>query len=144
VEPPGGEGGNIEHTWGMYNKPTGCSTPAYGAPHKQTKQTYILPRDSQGRLRSNKLQSRAASCELDLSEVRHIKPLARPLNIGDFHENRCTEKQHFTQRQKYIFFYFLRILFDFPTIRNRIYSVTESFVKIGAGKVALYPRTFHI
>jgi hypothetical protein len=20
----------------MYNKPTGCSTPAYGAPHKQT------------------------------------------------------------------------------------------------------------
>jgi hypothetical protein len=36
VEPPGGESGNIEHTWGMYNKPTGCSTPAYGAPHKQT------------------------------------------------------------------------------------------------------------
>jgi uncharacterized membrane protein len=23
-------------TWGMYNKPAGCSTPAYGAPHKQT------------------------------------------------------------------------------------------------------------
>jgi hypothetical protein len=36
VELPGGESGNIEHTWGMYNKPTGCSTPAYGAPHKQT------------------------------------------------------------------------------------------------------------
>jgi hypothetical protein len=36
VEPPGGESGNIEHTWGMYNKPTGCSTPAYGALHKQT------------------------------------------------------------------------------------------------------------
>jgi hypothetical protein len=36
VEPPGGESGNIEHTWGMYNKPAGCSTPAYGAPHKQT------------------------------------------------------------------------------------------------------------
>jgi hypothetical protein len=36
VEHPGGESGKIEHTWGMYNKPTGCSTPAYGAPHKQT------------------------------------------------------------------------------------------------------------
>jgi hypothetical protein len=36
VEPPGGESGNIEHNRGMYNKPTGCSTPAYGAPHKQT------------------------------------------------------------------------------------------------------------
>jgi hypothetical protein len=23
---------------GMYSKPAGCSTPAYGAPHKQTKQ----------------------------------------------------------------------------------------------------------
>jgi hypothetical protein len=43
VEPPGGESGNIEHTWGMYNKPTGCSTPAYRAPHKQTnKQNSIL------------------------------------------------------------------------------------------------------
>jgi hypothetical protein len=40
MEPPGGEIGNNEHTWGMYNKPTGCSTPAYGAPHRQTnKQT---------------------------------------------------------------------------------------------------------
>jgi hypothetical protein len=29
----------MEHTWGMYNKPTGCSTPAYGAPHKQTNKT---------------------------------------------------------------------------------------------------------
>jgi hypothetical protein len=37
VEPPGCESGNTEHTWGMYNKPTGCSTPVYGAPHKQTK-----------------------------------------------------------------------------------------------------------
>jgi hypothetical protein len=36
MEPPGGESGNSEHTWGMYNKPTGCSTPAYGAPRKQT------------------------------------------------------------------------------------------------------------
>jgi hypothetical protein len=36
VEPPGGESGNIEHTRVMYNKPAGCSTPAYGAPHKQT------------------------------------------------------------------------------------------------------------
>jgi hypothetical protein len=30
VEPPGGESGNIEHTWGMYNKPAGCSTPVTG------------------------------------------------------------------------------------------------------------------
>jgi hypothetical protein len=36
VEPPGGESGNIEHTWGLYNKPTGCNTHAYRAPHKQT------------------------------------------------------------------------------------------------------------
>jgi hypothetical protein len=42
VEPPGDESGNIEHTWGMYNKPTGCSTPAYGAPHKQTNKQYVL------------------------------------------------------------------------------------------------------
>jgi hypothetical protein len=28
VEPPGGG-----HTWGTYNKPAGCSTPAFGAPH---------------------------------------------------------------------------------------------------------------
>jgi hypothetical protein len=33
VEPPGGESGNIEHTWGMFNKPAGCSAPAFGAPH---------------------------------------------------------------------------------------------------------------
>jgi hypothetical protein len=36
VEHSGGESGNIEHIRGMYNKPTGCSTPVYGAPHKQT------------------------------------------------------------------------------------------------------------
>jgi hypothetical protein len=36
MEPSGGESGNIEHAWGMYNKPAGCSTPAYGASHKQT------------------------------------------------------------------------------------------------------------
>jgi hypothetical protein len=24
---------NIEHSWVMYNKPVGCSTPAFGAPH---------------------------------------------------------------------------------------------------------------
>jgi hypothetical protein len=41
VEPPGGESGNIVRTWGMYNKPTGCSTPAYGAPHKQTNKPAI-------------------------------------------------------------------------------------------------------
>jgi hypothetical protein len=41
VEPPGSESGDIEHTWGMYNKPIGCSTPAYGAPHKQTKPSEI-------------------------------------------------------------------------------------------------------
>jgi hypothetical protein len=33
VEPPGGESGNIEHAWGMYNKHAGCSTHAYEAPH---------------------------------------------------------------------------------------------------------------
>jgi hypothetical protein len=33
MDPHGGESGNIEHTWGMYNKPAGCSTPAFGAPH---------------------------------------------------------------------------------------------------------------
>jgi hypothetical protein len=41
VEPPGGESGNIKHTCGMYNKPTGCSIPAYGAPHKQTNKQHI-------------------------------------------------------------------------------------------------------
>jgi hypothetical protein len=33
VEPPGGESGNIERSWGMYNNPAGYSTPAFGAPH---------------------------------------------------------------------------------------------------------------
>jgi uncharacterized protein YkwD len=33
VEPPGGESGNIEHAWGMCNKPAGSSTPSFGAPH---------------------------------------------------------------------------------------------------------------
>jgi hypothetical protein len=42
VELPGGESGNTEHTWGMYNKPTGCSTPAYGAPHKQANKQKIV------------------------------------------------------------------------------------------------------
>jgi hypothetical protein len=42
VDPLGGESGNIEHTWGMYNKPTGCSTPAYRPSHKQTNKTWIL------------------------------------------------------------------------------------------------------
>jgi hypothetical protein len=33
MEPPGGDSGNIECTWGMYNNPTDCSTPTFRAPH---------------------------------------------------------------------------------------------------------------
>jgi hypothetical protein len=42
MEPPGGESGKTERTCGMYNKPVGCSTPAFGAPHnKQQKQNFM-------------------------------------------------------------------------------------------------------
>jgi hypothetical protein len=42
MEPPGGESGNTEHAWGMYNKPAGCSTPAFGAPHNNNNNNNML------------------------------------------------------------------------------------------------------
>jgi hypothetical protein len=38
MEPPGGESGNIERTWGMYNKPQAAVHPLLG-PHTTTTTT---------------------------------------------------------------------------------------------------------
>jgi hypothetical protein len=71
VETPGGESGNIEHTWGMYNKPAGCSTPAYRAPHKQTNN---LAENPSGHVEST-------SIELHLSTNFHCVSITETVHL---------------------------------------------------------------
>jgi hypothetical protein len=88
VEPPGGESGNTENTWGTYNKPAGCSTPAYGAPHKQTNKTvrYVLKFEPQlkcfHKIYKNAKISNLIFLELLKSNMLHVE--ANRSNIAAF------------------------------------------------------------
>jgi hypothetical protein len=75
----GGESGNIEHTWGMYNKPAGCSThtPAYGAPHNKNNTRAPLTL----RMCVRHLRGRYLGSAFNRSEIiKHFNPFNAQLN----------------------------------------------------------------